>query len=406
MSQLSLLVALAGLALPPAPQDPAPGPDPATAQDDEAGDKKPGYGGMLGTPDPRWMARSETKKILYETGGKGLMDAWTGMWNWLGAQTPATDALMPAEDGRGVGLSAICSLSMMGNGSGIRAGALKKQLRVLTRALRALQDPETGSYVAVDAPERGLDQALAVHCIAEATITNPVDAMLQHNQKGVAALLALRGADGLWHVPGKAAPKAEGKPAEAQPAGPVDAFATGVAAYALYTAMDAGAAVEPQVFESIAAWSDKAPIEGADEGARATAAVGVLCARIFAHEGLRRKLADDARVDQLLTAIDAWLPEPAAEGKPAEPGMAERNDFAYLASVALYQADNLRWNRFYRWIADRAAADAPEKIEESKGCPAGANGRMPAGAVATTALRLLQVQSVVREPALDAFAAD
>jgi hypothetical protein len=399
MSQLSLLVALAGLAFAPAPQDPQPEPAPAPAQDD---DEKTGYGGMLGVPDPRWMARGETKKILFETGGEGLMNAWMGTWNWLSEQTPQTDALMSAEDGRGVALSAICALSMSGNGSGIRSGAQKKQFRVLTRALRALQDAESGAYVGADAPERALDQALAVHCIAEATITHPVDVMFAHNAKGVAALLALRGEDGLWHVPGK--PAAQGEPAEASPAGGVDAFTTGVAAYALYTAMDAGAEIEPEVFESIARWSETAALDGADEGARAANAIGVLCARIFAHQGLGRKLADDARVDALLARLDAWLPKPADEGQPAEAGMAQRNDFAYLASVALYQADNLRWNRLYNWIAARAVAEAPDKPAENKGYPAGENGRLPAGAVATTALRMLQMQSVVREPALDVFA--
>lgn len=384
MLQLSLLVALAGLALAPSPQDPAPQPGPAPA-------KKEGYGGMVGTQDPRWMARSETRKVLFESGGKSLLDAYEGTWTWLSAQTPEADALMPAEDGRGVALSAICALSMSGNGSGIRAGAQKPQFRVLTRALRTLQDVETGSYVAVDAPERALDQALAVHCIAEAAITHPVDVMFEHNRKGVAALLALRGEDELWHVGG-------------QPDGPVDAFTTGVAAYALFTAHDAGAELGPEVFEPIAAWSAKAALEGADEGARATAAVGVLAARIFAHEGLGQNLADDARVAELLAQIDTWLPKRPSDDKPAEPGQAERNDFTYLASVALYQADAVRWNRLYTWIREQAVAEAAPIKADNEGFPAGKNGRLPAGAVATTGLRLLQIQSAVREPALDVFA--
>lgn len=392
MSQISLFVALAGLALTPAPQDPQPQPAPAPAQ----GTGKDDYGGQVGTQDPRWMARVETKKILFESGGKSLMDAWQGAWIWLNGQTPKEDALMPAEDGRGVALSSICALSMSGNGSGIRSGAQKLQYRVLTRALRALQDAETGSYVAEDAPERALDQALAVHCIAEATISHPVEALLEHNRKGVAALLDLRGEDGLWHRGGK--PTAEGeKPAP----GPVDAYATGVAAYALYTAKDAGAEIDAEVFESIAGWSDTARIEGADDGEKAANAVGILAARIWAHAALERKLADDARKAELLTAIDGWLPKPPSDGKPAGTAAVERNDFVFLASAALYQADNLRWNRLYTWIRERAVADIGGDASGAKGCPAAPNGRLPAGAVATTALRILQMQSVVREPALD-----
>lgn len=388
MTQLSILVALAGLSLAPAPQDPAPGPAPAPAQGEG---KKGGYGGVVGTQDPRWIARSETKKIMFEAGGKPLMDAWQGLWVWISAQTPEQDALMAAEDGRGVALSAICALSMSGNGSGIRSGAQKSKFRVLTRALRALQDAETGSYVAGDAPERALDQALAVHCMAEATISHPVAALFEHNRKGVEALLALRGEDGLWHVGG-------------DKTGPVDAFVTGVAAYALFTAKDGSADLAAEVFEPIAAWSEKAAIEGAEDGARAANAAGVLCARIFAHAGLEKKLADDARVDELLETIDAWLPAPPSDAKPADAGEAERGDFTYLASVALYQADNVRWNRLYTWIRERSVADAGPNPAEFKGCAAGDNGRLPKGALATTALRMLQMQSAVREPALDVFA--
>lgn len=396
MLQLSSFVALAGLALAPAPQDPAPQPAPTPAQ----GTGKEDYGGNVGTQDARWMARVETKKILFEAGGKSLMDAWLGSWIWLNAQTPKEDALMPAEDDRGVALSAVCALSMSGNGSGIRSGAQMRPYRVLTRALRSLQDAETGAYVAEGAPERSLDQALAVHCIAEATITHPVEALHQHNRKGVEALLDLRGEDGLWHLAGKPASAEGEKPAP----GPVDAFTTGLATYALYTAKDAGAELGAEVFESIAAWSEKASIEGADDGERAANAVGILAARIWSHAGLDRKLSDDARVAELLTAIDAWLPEPPSDGKPAWAASVERNDYVYLASVALYQADNLRWNRLYNWIRERAVADTGADPTGAKGCPAAPNGRLPAGAVGTTALRILQMQSVVREPALKVFA--
>jgi hypothetical protein len=392
MPQLSLLVALAGLAFVPAPQDPAPQPAPAPAPAQGGG--KDDYGGVVGTQDPRWMARIETRKVLFESGGKSLMDAWQGAWIWLNGQTPEQDALMPAEDGRGVGLSALCALSMSGNGSGIRSGAQKLQFRVLTRALRNLQDAESGSYVAEDAPERALDQALAVHCIAEAAISHPVEALQEHNRKGVAALLALRGQDGLWHV--GPAPKPDEPPA----ARAVDAYTTGLATYALYTAKDGGAEIEAEVFESIASWSDTAKIGGADEGARAADAVGILTARIWSHAALERKLDGDARTQELLKSIDAWLPEPPSDGKPAGTARVERNDFVYLASVALYQADNLRWNRLYTWIRDRAVADLGGDTSGARGCPAAPNGRLPSGAVATTALRILQMQSAVREPAL------
>lgn len=390
MSQLSLLLALAGLAASPAPQDPQPAP-PKQAQDE-------GYGGLVGTLDRRWQSRSESRKVLAEYGGKSLVDAWQGTWLWLNTQIPAEDALMPAEDDRAVGVTSLCALSMSGNGSGIRSGAQFREYRILTRAMRALQDKETGAYVKADAPEAALDQALAVHCMAEATITNPVEALFTHNQKGVDALLALRGEDGLWHAGGKKD-------------GAVDAVATGVAAYALSTAKDAGAEIDPDVFSAIADWSAKSEPAGADEPVRATETVAMLLARIFAFEGLGQGLKGDERVQELLTAVGAWLPEPSSEGEPGSDGMARNNDFAYLASVALYQADNRRWDRLYSWIADQAIEDTDSRTEDvgalagaNDGLPAGENGRMPKGMHATTALRLLQMVSSFREPSLGVFA--
>ncbi|HVS19992.1 MAG TPA: hypothetical protein VMT18_15410 [Planctomycetota bacterium] len=394
MSQLSLLLALAGLAVAPAPQDPQPVPQPE--QVPQAGGQR-GYGGIVGTQDARWMARSESRKVLGEFGGKALLDAWQGTWIWLSEQAPDEDVLMAAEDGRGVALNALCALSMSGNGSGIRSGAQRDPYRVLTRTLRALQDAESGAYVAKDAKEAALDQALAVHCMAEATITNPVQALFDHNQRGVDALLAMRGEDELWHVGGKQD-------------GPVDALATGTAAYALLTALDAGAEIAPEVFAPIAAWSAEAKAQGDDEAERAVATVAILTARIFAHQGLAQGLKDDARVRELLAALDPWLPSPGSDAQPASDGLAARNDFAYLASVALYQADNVRWNRLFTWIAEHAVADTgavptgPIVVSANDGLPAAQNGRLPSGAVATTALRMLQLQSAFREPALAVFA--
>ena len=396
MPQLSLLLLLAGLAAAPAPQDPAPAPQAATGPQKR---QKPGYGGIVGSVDPRWMSRAESRKVLAEFGGITLINAWQGTWIWINEQTPEEDVLLAAEDGRGAALNALTALSMSGNGSGIRSGAQRDPYRKLTRALRSVQT-EAGAYVASSAPERALDQALAVHCIAEATISNPVDALFDHNQRGVDALLEMRGEDGLWHVGG-----AED--------GPVDAVANGVAAYALYTAYDAGAAIDPAVFESLAAWSAKAPIEGADDGEKATNAVSILCARIFASQALERGLKDDARARELLAAVDAWLPRAAEGERPASDGQAVRNDFAYLASVALYQADNVRWNRLYTWIAEQAIEDTSSvegTVEGSAtqtsngGLPAGHNGRLPKGALASSALRVLQMQSSFREPSLGTFA--
>ena len=386
MLQLSLLLALAAA---PAPQDPEPGPQPAQ------GVVKPkrGYEGLLGSKDPRFMSRSESRKVLAEYGGKSLLDAWQGSWIWLGNQTPEDDVLLPAEDGRGVALNALCALSMSGNGTSIRAGATFRQYRVLTRTLRALQVADTGAYVASGAPEAALDQALAVHCIAEATISHPVEALFGHNQSGVDALLAMRGDDGLWHA-GDA----------------VDALTTGVATYALYTAMAAGAEIAPDVFETIVAWTDEVEPTGADDAERAVATAAALTACIFAHQALDRGLKDDARVAALLGGLDPFLPTPGSDAAPATDGLAAHNDFAYLASVALYQADNVRWNRLYRWVAEHAVADTTQSdsdapfVQANEGLPAGDNGRLPEGALATTALRILQLQSSFREPALEVFA--
>ena len=262
------------------------------------------------------------------------------------------------------------------------------QFRVLTRALRSeLGNPssEGEGPAAAGQPEFALDSALAVEALAEALISNPVENLLAEVQFATDGLLALRPPDALWHHGGDAAQ-------------PVDTLVTGLAAYGLYTAMDAGVTVEPVVFEKIAGWSDAAKPAGADDAERAVDIAALLCARTYSYQGLGRSLKEDAVVADLLVAIDAYLPSADSAGQAA------RNDFAFLATVALYQADNLRWNRLLRWSVAEALNDAGQRKDGNNGFPSGANGRLPSGELATTALRMLQLQSVVREPALSCYA--
>jgi hypothetical protein len=374
-----------------APQDIGPVPETPTAQ--EPAPKS----SIIAPLDRRWRARKEVKKDLFEAGGQALVDHYQAAWIWLSAQTPA-EGLMPSEEGRAVGVSALAALSMTGNSSGLLSGAQKDQLRVLVRGMRAVQDAESGAIGPKEAPEFLLDHALALHALAEAQFTNPIPVNQNAAQKAVDALVAARSEDGVWHVGGKADKD-------------VDALVTGIAAYALYTADDGGSTVDPAVYQAIAEWSAKAAqIEPSADAEGATTAAAILCARIFAHQGSGQSLSKDESLSRLLAAMRPYLSSLDTKDKAADAKAADAkvtvltNDFAYLGSVVLYQADSIAWNQLFRAIQARSLKEAVAEGEHKGAIPAGPNGRLPKGILATTSLRLLQLQSGKREPALSCFA--
>jgi len=377
----SLLAALG------APQDIGPVPEAPTAQEPEAKRSN-----IIAPLDRRWRFRKEVKKDLFEAGGQALVDHYQATWIWLSAQTPA-EGLMPSEEGRAVGVSALAALSMTGNASGLLSGAQRTQLKVLVQAMRAAQDAKSGAIGPTEAPEFLLDHALALHALAEAQFTNPIPVNQNAAQKAVDALVAARSEDGLWHVGGKADKE-------------VDALVTGIAAYALYTADDGGSTVDPAVYQAIAEWSAKAAqIEPSADPEVATTAAAILCARIFAHQGSGQSLSKDESLSRLLAAMRPYLSSLDTKDKAADAEVTVlTNDFAYLGSVVLYQADSIAWNQLFRAIQSRSPKEAVAEGEHKGAIPAGPNGRLPKGMLATTSLRLLQLQSGKREPALSCFA--
>jgi len=286
---------------------------------------------------------------------------------------------------------------MTGMGSNVVAGFGRPALRDCVRALRSWQDEESG---AIGDPEREgylLEQALATLALSEAYYTDekPVQETAAH--KAATALLAARAEDGLWHVDG-------------EDEAPVDALVTSLAGYALFVGRDAGVDLPDQAFERILAWTDvvaeqaQALAEGEELGREdALLYAGALVARLFCAQAIERPLSEDAAVKRLAGVVAAQVPEaPAIDSEWTAPPRIVEADFAFLASLGLHQADNVAWGRCSRWFT-ALFLEQVEQLEEGElvgHFPAGDTGRLPGGALGTTALRVLEMQSGVREPSL------
>ncbi len=335
---------------------------------------------MIGSQHPKWAPRKRISKELTETGGVELVAMYRNGIAWLAARGGETG--FPCEEGREVGLNALVSLTLLGDSSTTRSGAYRRQLAPAIRLLRGKEAQGSEEDAKQAAAVNALDQALKVHALSESFLSNQLPVEEKAVSAAVATLIELRSEDGLWH---------EGDKAEA----PADALTCGIAGYALFAARDAGIQVPDEAFESILKWTQQAEV---GDGDARTAAI--LTARIFSSAALRRSLLGDERVAELAALVGRNVPAPAEQGAqpPAVPPIAFDPLFAYLATLCLYQADNLAWGRLNRWLLERSREQQVREGENAGSWPAAPTGGLPTGSSATAALRLLAIQNGFREP--------
>ena len=374
----------------------------AQQQGEAPAQQAPRKGISWGCNDPKWLARKAINKKLGEIAGYELYETLWKSVEWL------KDQPVDAEGERAVGTTAIVGLAMLGTGANPQTGLGKPALIASTAALAARQDAESGAIGDKSAKEFLLDHTLALLTLSENYFSLQVPELEVAPRLALQALLAERGADGLWHLDGKQD-------------GPVDPLVTSLAGYALFGARAAKLEVPDEALEKVFDWTTEvgarakqagsAPLERDD----ALLFAGALSARTFVAASLKRSLADDAAARDLSTAVSAQVPAlPAADAGWKTPGRLAEPDFAFLASLGLYQSDNVTWGRINRWLAAlyledcTPSAKGEEENSESKAqagsFPVVDVGRFPPGRVGTTALRLLAMQNGVRELSLGVFA--
>lgn len=345
-----------------------------------------------GCNDPRWLSRKAINKQLGEIAGYELYELLWKSVEWLTKQPEASGE-------RAAGTTAIVGLAMLGTGSNPQTGLGKRKLLESTAALAAAQDEESGAIGNKAAQEFLLDHTLALLTLSENYFSLQVPDLEVAPRRALTALLAARGADGLWHVAGK-------------PDGEVDPLVTALAGYALFGARAAKLEVPDEALEKVFDWTSKVGErtvgkEGdALEREDALLFAGALCARTFVAASLDRSLAQDAVVRGLAAAVAAQVPPPpsADETWESPPARLAEADFAFLASLGLFQSDNVAFGRCNRWLAAMLPRAVSKEGEGAGAIAQGDLGRFPPGAAGTTALRVLAMQNCVRELSLGVFA--
>lgn len=384
-----ILPLLLGLTLAPLPRQPAPQPVALQAQGPAAQPRSQGV--SRGCNHPKWLARNVISKQFSELAGYPLYEAYTRGVYWLGEQVVDDSSGARGEDGRDGGTTALVALAMLGTGSNVEAGMGVKPLRKCLRSLRGWQDEETGAIAEREQPEFLLDQALLTLVFSEAYFSDELPVQEAAARKLLDLLLDARGEDGLWHV-------------GADPEGAVDPLVTSLAGYALFAAREARLEVPDEALERVFDWSAKAAeraaaMEDAPLGREdALLFAGALVARIFTAQALGRALADDEPLGHITARVAAAIPpapEPGTEW--TAPDRLRELDFAFFASLGLYQTDAVAWGRCSRWLAEMFVADVAKEGEDTGAFPAGDTGRFPPGRLGASALRILAMQSGVRE---------
>jgi len=314
---------------------------------------------------------------------------------------------------RAVGESALIGLAMLGSGANPQTGLGKFGLIASTGALAAHQNSESGAIGDPASKEFLLDHTLALITLSENYFSLQVPELATAPKLALKALLAARGADGLWHADGKKD-------------GPVDALVTSLAGYALFGARAAHLEVPDEAFEKVFDWTGTVAARAKDAGdkplqrAEALEFAGALCARSFVAASLKRSLADDAAARKLSDVIASQIPPPPGAEEWKAPERLADPDFAFFASLGLFQSDNAAAGRCSRWLAAMFEKDCtkPAPKEQKENAPKGKQpadpnagsfpaqdiGRFPPGQIGTTALRLLGMQNTVRELSLGVFA--
>jgi len=347
-------------------------------------------GAAVACDHPKWLSRKKIPKQLNELGGYPLYEAYLASLQWLATQVDDQGGAR-GEGDRDVGTTATLALVMLGTGSNVNAGFGMRSLRRCIPALRKWQDEETGELGDPERPEYLLDQTLAVLALSEANFSDQIVAQEVASRKAAGALLAARGEDGLWHI-------------DAEPDSAVDSLVTSLAAYALFIAREAEVEIPDEVFGHILAWTQTVAAQAVDSPVaelgreEALGMAYALCARVFSAAALRRSLADDEAVTVLTERVAAQVPEPPEPGTEwTAPARLAEPDFAFLATLGLFQTDNQAWGRCSQWLALMLQDDVGRENDPAGSLPDGETGRLPGGRLGSTMLRVLALQNGVRE---------
>ena len=100
----------------------------------------------------------------------------------------------------------------------------------------------------------------------------------------------------------------------------------------------------------------------------------------------------------MLLDVDTGRVERFAGERIAEaPARLAEPDFAFLATLGLFQTDNQAWGRCNQWLALMLLEDVGRENDPPGALPEGETGRLPGGRLGTTMLRALALQNGVRE---------
>lgn len=378
---LTLLAALALAA--PLPQETGPVQEPAPVQGEKGPPRKQPGVVHIGSPSAKFQGRKFLIRDLGEAGGQTLIDRYRLGIGWCVNHLKDT-SLPEAEDGRVPGLSGMLALLMLGESSAVTGGAFRFTLRSTYLAMREMQDAETGAFAKPGSSHFAFDQALATQAMCEIVFSDGKRKQIESAERGVSALLAARGEDGLWRLAGGSE-------------GAADPLTTSLAAHALFAAVEARLEVPGEVFDELFAWTERAP---AGEGGIDT--MSILATRLFAAEASGKSLKDDARTSELTRLVAARVP--AMEAGAELPAIVTDPVHAYLATLTLVQADAEAFQRLTSWLHGPFLVEQqPYGGEEAGSFPEADNGAFPKGRLATACLRMLAIENQRRELPFDAL---
>ena len=312
-----------------------------------------------------------------------------GSWNAVAFMRHDKDGKRtdrPGEHIGQVGITSICLLSFLGDGSTLRAGPYRKVVEKATRWLLT-QQKDSGTFVIPDNNNVILEHALATHAFGEACGLSRSMVIRPWATLAADWLAAQQNDDGGF----SATEKGEAS----------DAFTTCHAVIACKTAKDfriiaTDKEATSRVFVRAVTWFDKVTAEDgsvtavgdvriADGAARKeTAAAAVLLGRFFLGQNPRRVAA-------MVQAANTTL-----DGLPAVGASEVDQVFSYLGSYGVYQMGRMYWNRWQGRLMN-IIVETKRDDGNFKGSwdPVG-KGAMAGGRVYATALSVLTLETYYR----------
>lgn len=190
---VATLVAFAVLSCPPAAAAVRGAPPGTVAQEPAVVGLGGGQQGPMGgrSGGRRTVAKAHARAI-----GLGL--------EWLqanqredGSWAPAPDIDAAARRSATISVTSAALLAMLGDGSTMRGGPCKEQIKLAVIMLRDLQRTD-GSFLPRDAPGFAAAQAAATLAMTEACVLSSYNVLKKSAERGLGALAGMRTADGGW----------------------------------------------------------------------------------------------------------------------------------------------------------------------------------------------------------------